>query len=288
MKEKERLIIETAMKLFATKGFTATSIQEIATESGISKGAFYLHFKSKEALLLAILKYYFNRMHTMINKIENENLDPRTQFMKQMQCQLIEIQKHKEFIIMQARENAIPFNDEIEQLIHSMRLESNLFYTKSIMSIYGKKVKPYLYDVSLMLQGFFHSFLELIMLDKIKVDIPYLTEYMLKRADDIVEGLLKSNDPSVVPTEKMEQFISDSISKNLNKESILKSIQRYKEQFSQKKEEDVYITLEVLEEEIARDHSRIPVIQGMLANLKDHKPLKEFRRLVAQYFGISL
>jgi AcrR family transcriptional regulator len=287
MKEKERLIIETAMKLFATKGFNATSIQEIATECGISKGAFYLHFKSKEALLLSILKYYFNRMHTMINKIENEALDPRTQFMKQMQCQLIEIQKHKEFIIMQARENAIPFNDEIEQLIHSMRLESNLFYTKSIMSIYGEKVKPYLYDVSLMLQGFFHSFLELIMLDKIKVDIPYLTEYMLNRADDIVAGLLNSNEPSVVPTDKMEQFISDSISKNLNKESIIKSIRRYKEQFS-KKEEDLFITLEVLEEEIARDHSRIPVIQGMLANLKGCKQLEEFRRLVAQYFEISL
>ncbi|MCP3738322.1 TetR/AcrR family transcriptional regulator [Rossellomorea sp. BNER] len=287
MKEKERLIIETAMKLFATKGFNATSIQEIATECGISKGAFYLHFKSKEALLLSILKYYFNRIHTMINKIENEALDPRTQFMKQMQCQLIEIQKHKEFIIMQARENAIPFNDEIEQLIHSMRLESNLFYTKSIMSIYGEKVKPYLYDVSLMLQGFFHSFLELIMLDKIKVDIPYLTEYMLNRADDIVAGLLKSNEPSVVPTDKMEQFISDSISKNLNKESIIKSIRRYKEQFS-KKEEDLFITLEVLEEEIARDHSRIPVIQGMLANLKGCKQLEEFRRLVAQYFEISL
>lgn len=40
MKEKERLIIESAMKLFATKGVNATSVQEIVTASGISKGAF--------------------------------------------------------------------------------------------------------------------------------------------------------------------------------------------------------------------------------------------------------
>ncbi|KMP45761.1 TetR family transcriptional regulator, partial [Bacillus cereus] len=56
MKEKERLIIESAMKLFATKGVNATSVQEIVTASGISKGAFYLYFKSKDELLLATLR----------------------------------------------------------------------------------------------------------------------------------------------------------------------------------------------------------------------------------------
>lgn len=48
MTEKNTQIIEAGMKLFANKGFSATSVQEIATESGISKGSFYLHFKSKD------------------------------------------------------------------------------------------------------------------------------------------------------------------------------------------------------------------------------------------------
>ncbi len=50
MKEKERLIIEMAMKLFAAKGVNATSVQEIVTACGISKGAFYLYFKSKRRI----------------------------------------------------------------------------------------------------------------------------------------------------------------------------------------------------------------------------------------------
>lgn len=61
MKEKERLIIEMAMKLFATKGMSATSVQEIVTACGISKGAFYLYFKSKDELLLATLRYYYEK-----------------------------------------------------------------------------------------------------------------------------------------------------------------------------------------------------------------------------------
>ena len=42
MKEKERLIIEMAMKLFATKGVNATSVQEIVTACGISKEPLFI------------------------------------------------------------------------------------------------------------------------------------------------------------------------------------------------------------------------------------------------------
>ncbi len=49
------------MKLFATKGVNATSVQEIVTTCGISKGAFYLYFKSKDELLLATLRYYYEK-----------------------------------------------------------------------------------------------------------------------------------------------------------------------------------------------------------------------------------
>ena len=117
MKEKEKLIIETSIKLFATKGFNATSVQEIVNECDISKGAFYLYFKSKEALLLAIMNYYFTMITDKVNEIENEDLSPYDKFQKQLECQLIEICKHKEFIIMQIRENAMPFNDEIHDLL---------------------------------------------------------------------------------------------------------------------------------------------------------------------------
>lgn len=40
MTEKNKLIIENAIKLFSTNSISSTSIQDIATESGISKGAF--------------------------------------------------------------------------------------------------------------------------------------------------------------------------------------------------------------------------------------------------------
>lgn len=47
-------ILESAEALFLRNGITQTSMNDIVTESGLSKGALYNHFESKEALLLAI------------------------------------------------------------------------------------------------------------------------------------------------------------------------------------------------------------------------------------------
>ena len=53
--KSKRAIMETALELFATKGFHSTSISQIAKEAGVSKGLMYNYFDSKDELLKAIL-----------------------------------------------------------------------------------------------------------------------------------------------------------------------------------------------------------------------------------------
>jgi AcrR family transcriptional regulator len=53
--ERERLILEAAEELLAEKGYHEMSIDEIAARVGVSKGTVYLHFSSKEELVLAYL-----------------------------------------------------------------------------------------------------------------------------------------------------------------------------------------------------------------------------------------
>lgn len=53
--ETKSKITEAAIKLFSTRGFNAASVDDICKDAGISKGAFYHHFESKQALFLALL-----------------------------------------------------------------------------------------------------------------------------------------------------------------------------------------------------------------------------------------
>lgn len=48
-------ILATAKELFVQKGYSATSIDDIRVNSGMSKGSIYYHFKSKESLFLKLL-----------------------------------------------------------------------------------------------------------------------------------------------------------------------------------------------------------------------------------------
>jgi TetR/AcrR family transcriptional repressor of nem operon len=54
MELRQRIILES-LRLFSLKGFLSTSIQDILSAAGTSKGGFYNHFKSKEELFFAVL-----------------------------------------------------------------------------------------------------------------------------------------------------------------------------------------------------------------------------------------
>lgn len=57
MRESRRQqIMDAGLELFASEGYSHCSISQLATHAGISKGLMYNYFKSKEALLVAIIE----------------------------------------------------------------------------------------------------------------------------------------------------------------------------------------------------------------------------------------
>ena len=53
--ETRARILDSAIKLFSSRGYNKASVDDICAEAEISKGAFYHHFESKQALFLALL-----------------------------------------------------------------------------------------------------------------------------------------------------------------------------------------------------------------------------------------
>jgi AcrR family transcriptional regulator len=58
--ERRNQILEAAMAVFARQGFEEARMDDIAQEVGLSKGALYLYFKSKDAIISAILQFFFS------------------------------------------------------------------------------------------------------------------------------------------------------------------------------------------------------------------------------------
>jgi AcrR family transcriptional regulator len=61
-------LLTTCLALFAERGFANTSIDEIARAAGVTKGAMYWHFESKDHLFQAILERIRSRWQEVVHR----------------------------------------------------------------------------------------------------------------------------------------------------------------------------------------------------------------------------
>jgi len=88
-------IIDESIRLFLKTGFKGTSIQHITDTVGITKGAFYWYFKSKDELL-----------ETIIEKYDRDNLERLYAHMKTMEGTfLTKFKEYHKFINEYARDH---------------------------------------------------------------------------------------------------------------------------------------------------------------------------------------
>jgi TetR/AcrR family transcriptional repressor of nem operon len=51
-------LLDAALKVVRTKGYTATRVEDLCAEAGVTKGSFFHHFKSKDDLVLAAVAHW--------------------------------------------------------------------------------------------------------------------------------------------------------------------------------------------------------------------------------------
>jgi TetR/AcrR family transcriptional repressor of nem operon len=70
-------LVDSGISLFAKYGYSNTSVDQIVKEAGMSKGAFYAHFATKEDFLMKVLRdgisFYFEDLRELLTQ-ENRNL----------------------------------------------------------------------------------------------------------------------------------------------------------------------------------------------------------------------
>lgn len=72
-------VLDAALDLFIERGFASTRVEDIAARAGLSKGAVYLYFPSKEAVLEGIVRRAMIPIaSTAVEMVQSYAGDPRT------------------------------------------------------------------------------------------------------------------------------------------------------------------------------------------------------------------
>lgn len=75
--ERERLILQATSEVLTEKGYDAMSMEDVASRVGISRAAIYLHFASKEDLIVALLQRGIETSAERLDMLLAEKSSPR-------------------------------------------------------------------------------------------------------------------------------------------------------------------------------------------------------------------
>ncbi|WP_246363996.1 TetR/AcrR family transcriptional regulator [Halobacillus locisalis] len=80
MTEKRDNILDSALTLFAERGFDATTIPMIAKDANVGAGTIYRYFENKEVLVNTLFQYYVQVFTELLKKDFPEHHSIREQF----------------------------------------------------------------------------------------------------------------------------------------------------------------------------------------------------------------
>jgi len=263
---KRQLIIDAAIELFAEKGYESTSIQEITSHCGISKGAFYLDFKSKDELILAIADYIIGRFGSKVDQVVNSSVDSQHKLFLYYSSMFESINSHRSFAL-------IFINEQIHQTGQLRKVNHELFrkftfydeqFSYSILSllesIYGDTISTTKYDLVVSMKGLVKSFCEYVLMQRSPVDIVALSQSLVDKTN-----ILAKHSHSVFLTSEeslrrhdLEHVTLDYVIEQLSHAEKFASCDLEKE------------SLHLLKNELTSEQPSSAIIQGMLHNLNQY------------------
>ncbi|MFP7171109.1 TetR/AcrR family transcriptional regulator [Terribacillus sp. 7520-G] len=291
MQEKKITIIERATEIIAKKGYHAASIQEIAEASKLSKGAFYLYFKSKDELMEEILRYHIRLITEEIEKVDQLELDSREKAKLRLATMMRELVKRRNFILMRRHDIDSDIGKEVE-LFFLEEMERRRRKTElDLLEVYGQGSKPYLKDLRMLQEGILFQIIGDMLIHGLILDLDKTAAYILDRMDDMVEGLLKrKSEPLVTETTPVSGSIFEKELKEREVKQVLERMQVVILTLDAREQdvEELQGAIELIQEEIQKKEPKKLLIQGLAANLKGIPELDDLRRELAGLLDIKV
>ncbi|MBM9461173.1 TetR family transcriptional regulator [Nocardioides sp. zg-536] len=97
-------LIQSALDLFERDGFDRTTLQQIVDGAGLTKGAFYHHFQSKEDVLWQIQNEYLDSQIEAATAIREKDDDPVEQLRALIRLSLGGVESHRAHVTIFSQE----------------------------------------------------------------------------------------------------------------------------------------------------------------------------------------
>lgn len=276
---KKQLIMEKAIELFAKQGFEATSVQQITEHCGISKGAFYLSFKSKDELIIEIIDHFMIQFTSEIDYLVRNAKDGENLLYKFYYAIFNSFQKHSDFGKILIKEQSRSFN---EDFIVKMRYYDRLM-DKTILSmvecLYGDdEVKEIKYDLVFCIKGFMSMYSHLFLFYNVPLDLDLLSKSLVEKTN-----LLARNSTIPFISKGLINVLEEPTLENFTKEKILLLMDQEIKEMEESVEKE---SLVLLKQQLHEPTFGRAIVKGLLENIRNHPQTKWISYLLGSFFDM--
>lgn len=268
--------MEHAIQLFAIKGIESTSIQEITEHCGISKGAFYLSFTSKDELIAYIIDYFMQQITLEIDRVVKNNQNPQTKLYNYYFTSLNVLAKNISFTKTFIKEQLSSINGDF---ISKMNFYDNLI-NQSILQLldelYGSSILATKYDILLSMKGFIQAYSQLLFCEQMTFNFDQLATSLVEKTNILAKY-------STVTFLKETSFINflQSPSQNIALQQIQQEIDELKSHTITPLEME---TLTILQEQLHSENPSPAIISGMINNLTNNPTYQWLIYIINSYY----
>ncbi|MER2191512.1 MAG: TetR/AcrR family transcriptional regulator [Solibacillus sp.] len=253
---KKQKIIDAAIELFAKQGIETTTIQQITAYSGISKGAFYLSFPSKDALILEMIDYFMKLITANIDHLVNEA--KKEKLTVYFEATFTSLAEYAEFARILMLENfSLTGEDILSKMMYYEQLADELL-GQILLAEYGERIEPIIYELIMLVKSFMKSYTMLLFMPHEQVDIKRLSESLVEKTEILAMYTTKAYLTHPVHAGmKTDSFTKAQICEELVQVAQLDLSPLAKD------------SVQIVREELATEKPRIALLTGMLANLEE-------------------
>lgn len=271
--------MEKALELFAEQGFEATSVQQITDHCGISKGAFYLSFKSKDELILALIDYFMIQFTSNVDYLVTSTKNDEELLYKFYYFIFDSFNKHSDFAKILIKEQMQSFNEDfmIKMRTYDQMMEKTIL--SMTQRLYGESVKHTKHDLVYSIKGFTKMYSELFIFFSSPLDLDLLARSLVEKTNLLARHVTIP----FISTELVQQFKLTSC-KEVTKEQILEILEQTIEDIEESIEKE---SLLLLKQELLEPTLSPPLVKGLLGNIQPHPHCKWVAYLLQEYFGFN-
>ncbi|UPW83955.1 TetR/AcrR family transcriptional regulator [Lysinibacillus sp. Ag94] len=275
---KKQLIMEKALELFSEQGFEATSVQQITERCGISKGAFYLSFKTKDELLISMVENYLQQFVTDVDQVVRSSLSKDIILVEFYKSIFQAFKKHAASARVFLNEKVLLTKKELFQKIIAYDIEMSKSIIYMLEQLYQDKLDDTKYDVMYCIKGFMKSYSELFIFSDIPLDLDQLSKSLAEKTEILAKY-------TTIPfmTEELVQLTAKPCNEDFSKESLLELIEQHLDGLIDTIERE---SLELLKEQVENPTYSKPIIKGLIENIRLQPDYRWVAYVIAKYFNM--